>query len=385
MRVLHAISGLRAANGGPPMALRGLARAQALAGMEVTIVATWRLDPAAEIQRELEGQGIRVVQLGPASDPMSRHPDTGRLLEELLGQADVAHVHGVWEQIQHLACKVARGRGVPYVFTPHGMLDRWNMGNGWLKKRLYLALRMRRNLQGAAAMHFATQIERDSVARLGLRPRALVEPFGLWPAEFAELPAPGTFRARYPQIGERKIVMFLGRLDYGKGLELLIPAFASIARDDAVLAIVGPDSNSGYRATVEAMVDQHGLRDRCVLTGMLGGADKLAALVDAHVLCQPSFHENFGMVVIEALACGCPVVVSDQVCLHPEVTRAGVGKVCTTDVASVQQMLEAVLGDDGLREALARGAREFALSRYDWHAIGRAWQGHYEGVVKQRD
>jgi len=302
MRILHAISGINRENGGPPIVLAGLAAAQVRAGLEVSIVSTWTTNPCPEVVAELESRGIKVTHIGPARNPMSRHPETAQRLKELVGRADVVHVHAMWEEIQHLACREAERRGVRYVMTPHGMLDPWNMSNRRWRKRLYMLWRMRRNLRRAAALHFATTTERDAVARLKLGRPTIVEPFGLDAAEFATLPARGTFRARYPQLADRPMVMFLGRLDYGKGLELLIPAFARAAPVDAALVIVGPDSHSGYRAIVEAMIEQYGLRERALLTGMLSGQEKLAALVDADLLAQPSFHENFGMAVIEGLA-----------------------------------------------------------------------------------
>jgi glycosyltransferase involved in cell wall biosynthesis len=382
MRVLHAISGINRENGGPPIVLHGLAAAQARAGMDVRVVATWTTDPCPGVVAELESKGVKVTHVGPAKNPMSRHPDTPRVLDELVRQADVVHVHAVWEQIQHLACVAARRHHVPYVLTPHGMLDPWNMSNGYWKKRLYLMWRMRRNLNGAAALHFATEMERGAVARLRLRPPAIVEPFGLEAAEFAELPAKGTFRARFPQVGDRRLVTFLGRLDYGKGLELLIPAFARVAREDAMLVVVGPDSHSGYRRTVQAMIDQHGLRDRVLLTGMLTGREKLAALVDAHVLAQPSFHENFGLAVVEALACGCPAIVSDQVYLWPRIKAAGVGGVVPLTVDAVAAELSSWINDDQRREQAATAAREFALREFSWDRVAENWVGHYGRVAQ---
>jgi glycosyltransferase involved in cell wall biosynthesis len=382
MRVLHVISGINRENGGPPAVLHGLAAAQVRAGLDVRVVATWTTDPCPGVVAELEGRGVKVTHVGPARNPMSRHPDTPRVLDELVPKHDVVHVHAVWEEIQHLACVAARRRGVPYVFTPHGMLDPWNLSNGWWKKRLYLLWRLRRDLQGAAALHFATEIERDAVARLRLGPPAVVEPFGLDPAEFADLPPGGTFRARHPRLSDRKLVVFLGRLDYGKGLELLIPAFARVARDDAALVIVGPDSHSGYRRTVEELLARHGLGDRAVLTGMLTGRDKLAALVDAHVLAQPSYHENFGMVVVEALACGTPVIVSDQVYLWPRVTEAAVGAVVRLDVGAVAAELEAWLADGDRRDAAAGRARAVALRDFAWDRVAGNWVGHYRRVAE---
>lgn len=382
MRVLHAISGINRENGGPPIVLHGLAAAQVRAGLDVHVIATWTTDPVPGVVAELEAKGIKVTHIGPARNPMSRHPETARVLDELVRKVDVVHVHAVWEQIQHLACQAAWRRGVPYVFTPHGMLDPWNMSNGYWKKRLYLLWRMRRNLNCAAAIHFATDMERDAVARLRLRPPTIVEPFGLDAADFADLPPPGEFRARYPQVGDRKMVVFLGRLDYGKGLELLIPAFAKIARDDAVLVIVGPDSHSGYRQTVEGMIAEHKLAGRVVLTGMLTGQEKLAALVDAHVMAQPSFHENFGLAVVEGLACGTPVIVSDQVYLWPRIKEAGVGGVMHLTVDDVAATLKAWLDDPALRDSAAAKARSFALREFAWDRIAQNWVGHYARVAK---
>jgi glycosyltransferase involved in cell wall biosynthesis len=286
----------------------------------------------------------------------------------------------MWEQIQHLACRAAWRHGVPYVVTPHGMLDPWNMSNGQWKKKFYLSWRMRKNLKRAAALHFATTIERDAINRLNLQTPAIVEPFGLDAAEFRNLPAPGAFRARHPELANRRLIAFLGRLDYGKGLELLIPAFAKVAPADAALVLIGPDSHSGYRRTVEALIDQHALRDRTLLTGMLTGRDKLAALVDAHLLAHPSFHENFGMAVLEALACGCPVLVSDQVYLHPQINRGGVGGVTPCTVNAVTEELQRWLSDPKLRNDAAGRARSFALDTFNWDEIGRNWARHYQSL-----
>jgi glycosyltransferase involved in cell wall biosynthesis len=380
MRILHAISGINRENGGPPIVLAGLAAAQVRAGLDVSIVATWTTNPCPDVVADLESKGIHVTHIGPAKNPMSRHPQTAQRLDELAAQADVVHVHAMWEEIQHLACRAARRRSVPYVVTPHGMLDPWNMSNGRWKKWFYLFWRMRENLKRAAALHFATTIERDAVARLNLPAPAIVEPFGLDAAEFRDLPAPGAFRARHPELANRRLIAFLGRLDYGKGLELLIPAFAKVAPADAALVLIGPDSHSGYRKTVEALIDQHALRDRTLLTGMLTGHDKFAALVDAHLLAQPSFHENFGMAVLEALACGCPVLVSDQVYLHPQISRGGVGGVMPCTVNAVADELQRWLSDSNLRNAAAARARSFALDTFNWDEIGRNWVRHYQSL-----
>jgi glycosyltransferase involved in cell wall biosynthesis len=383
LRVLHVISGIDPRNGGPTAALLGLVRAQVRAGLRVAVASTWK-DPDAHTSADrLREYGAEPHLIGPARGKLSRHPDLVATVDRLVGQADVVHTHAMWEEIQHQACRSAQRQGVPYVMTPHGMLDPWNMGKNRWGKRLYLGLRMRRNLDRAAAVHFTTEIERDWVARLGLRSPALLEPLGLDWSEFETLPAAGSFRGRYPEVAGRPLVVFLGRQHAGKGLEVLVPAMERVRPADAVLAVVGPDSG-GFQREVEAMVRRHGLEGRVIFTGMLRGADRVAALVDADVMALPSYHENFGIAVMEAMAAGTPVVVSDQVNLHPEVTASGVGGVVPMDVGSLSAELTRWLGDEAMRRAAGARGRSLARTRYNWDDIAGRWVGHYAKAVAAR-
>ncbi len=381
MKVLHAISGVDAVNGGPTNALIGLTSAQVRAGLEVKVIATWQDLEAHRSAERLTQLGVGVRMIGPARGKLSRHPEIVPALEEELASAEVVHVHAVWEEIEHQTCRAAQRLRRPYVFTPHGMLDPWNMRKSRLAKQLYLAIRMRRNLDNASLLHFTTEIERRWVARMELSPPTLVETLGLDWSEFADLPAKGTFRQHHPHVGDALIILFLGRIHYGKGLELLIPALAQMRRQDAMLVIAGPDA-FGYRATVDKWIAQQGVGGRVIFTGMITGQEKLAALIDADLLAMPSFHENFGLAVIEALAVGTPVVVSDQVNLHPEISAAGVGAVVPMDVATLAKTLDRWLDDSTMRQAAAERAVGFARQRFDWEQIARRWVGHYGRVVE---
>ena len=203
--------------------------------------------------------------------------------------------------MQYLAARACRAIGRPYVFTPHGMLDSWSLRQRWAKKRLYRWLRLDRELRGAAAFHTTSDAERREVEALGLGPRVIVEPLGIDMAEFEALPPRGTFRARYPQIGDRPLVVFLGRVHPGKGVEYLIPALGATRVRDVVLAVVGPDSK-GYLAEMRKLADTHGVAERVLFTGMAVGAERIPPLVDADLFALPSDHENFGVSAVEALA-----------------------------------------------------------------------------------
>lgn len=381
MRVLHVISGISPVAGGTATALVALARAQKRAGLDVGVFSTF-LDAPDDTRKALEADGIAVTEIGPAKRPLHRHPDIVPRLRETMPAYDVVHVHALWEEVQHQAARVAQATGKPYVITPHGMLDPWSLRQSKWKKRAYLTLRLRKNLNRAGAIHYTSEIERDLAAPLALEPRKIVEPNGVDLAEFDDLPSRGAFRAKHPELAAaRQIVLFLSRVHPKKGLDLLVPAFAQAApAADAALVIVGPDSD-GYADTVRAAAKQHGVADRVFFTGMLRGRDRVEAFVDADLFVLPSYQENFGIAVVEALASGCPVLISDQVNIHREITAGHVGAVVPTQTEAVARELRRWLSDDPLRrDAGARGPA-FVRDRYDWNVIAGHWAAHYAAVV----
>jgi glycosyltransferase involved in cell wall biosynthesis len=379
--VLHVIPGLDAATGGTVTALTSMAVFQARFGLKVTVAATWTGEkPPGDAEQRLREAGAEVRFIGPARGPLLWHPDLARTLDSIIADADVVHAHGVWEEIQHRAAALARKRHVPYVVSPHGMLDPFNLKQKRLKKRLYLLLRLRRTLRHAAAIHFTDEVERDLAAPVTSGPPAIVEPIGIDLTEFADVPPRGTFRSRYPAIGERPVVLFLGRLHPKKAPDLLVEAFAQAQTSGAILVLAGPDSD-GYRAELESLVRQRGLTERTVFTGMLRGAERVAALAEADVFALFSHQENFGVAVVEALACGTPVLISDQVNIHRKITTADVGAVARVDLSEMAALLTKWLNDPALRRAASERARPFVAANYDAQRIAARWAEHYAALA----
>lgn len=384
MKVLHAISGIARANGGPAIALAGLASAQVKAGLDTTIFSTWVDLHSEEMAGELRGKGVKVQLLGPCHNPMSRHANLPALLQEQIRAADIVHIHALWESVQYHAARLCRKLGKPYVITPHGMLDPWNMRTGWLKKRFYLALRMNGHLAHAKAIHACSELERDWLQRLRLRPPVFVEPLGIDPCEFQTLPLPGTFSNRHPQLRERPYVIFLGRIHKGKGWEYLIPAMRRVQPSAVMAVIAGPDS-AGFRQRAEALAHQCGVADRILFTGPLYGVDRLAALRDAELFVLPSCHENFSVASLEALACGTPAIVSDQVGLGNEIAKARVGQVVPLHTGDLAGVITDWLSRRGQRSAVSAAAREMALSGFSWQCLALRWIEHYGAILTQSE
>jgi glycosyltransferase involved in cell wall biosynthesis len=358
----------------------GLGGAQAAAGLEVSVVTTYPAGADLSPGEVLRGRGVKVHTIGPAHWPLQRCREIGPRLEELIAHTDVVHIHALWEEVQHQAAVRAGRRGVPYLITPHGMLDPWSLSQGWLKKRIYMALRMRRDLDRAAAIHYTADAERDLAVPLGLRSPALIEVNGVDLTEFQTLPPKGEFRKLYPQIGQRPMLLFLSRIHLKKGLDMLVPSMAKVKTAGAVLVIAGPDY-WGYGDVIKGLVKEHGIEDRVIFAGKLPAEVRVAAFRDADLFVLPSYQENFGIAVAEALAAGTPVVISDQVNIHREISGGGVGGVVPRDEDRLAAEIDRWLQDEPMRRSAAEKARPFVWERYDWMQIARRWVGHYEAIA----
>lgn len=379
-RVLHVISGIHPRSGGPTSALAGFSSAQAAVGGDVSIISTWSTEEEVLVAQRLRAVGVKVRLVGPARGPLMRHPDLTAEVAEAVDQADVIHIHGVWEEIQHFAAGHARRCGIPYIVRPCGMLDHWSLAQHRFRKAIYLAWRMRDDLNGAAALHLTSRAECEAIEPLGLRAPLIIEPLGLDLGEFDPLPAPGSFRGRHPMLGRSPCVLFYGRVCAKKGLHLLIPAMALLAERDAKLVIAGP-VDSEYREHLEDLIERQGLRERVMFTGMLTGRDRIAVLADADLFVLPSAEENFGVAVAEAMAARCPVIVSPQVAVAQQVLEWGAGDVAPLDPWALARTIDRWLASpERRREAGLRGSQG-VFEHFDWKRIALDWPDHYQHLL----
>ncbi len=379
MRVLHVISGIEAQNGGPTNALIGLTKAQRHIGLDVRVVSTWRHPDGPANVPAFTANGVPVEMIGPAWTARMWNPRIGTTLRRLIGEADVVHVHALFEEIQHRAAVISREMGKPYIMRPCGALDPWVQSRGRLKKWFYMAARLRRNLNRAAAIHYVTAAERDAAASLGLTSRSIVEPNGIDLAEFDPLPARGALRRTLGISDSQRVVLFLGRIDYKKGLDLLVPAFAATNLPDTILVLAGPDSY-GYRQQIESLIQHHDLSSRVLFTGMLSGHTRIEALVDADLFAMTSYVENFGVSLIEALAAGKDVLISENVNLSKDLAAASIGRIVRADVNDIAQGLRA--WNQEPRRTFRTEHQTFAVEQFNWRNIARRWEQHYMEMVR---
>jgi len=291
---------------------------------------------------------------------------------------DLVHINGLYLYPTMAASRACRRQRVPYMISPHGMLDPHaiRFQSTW-KKKLYIWLIEKRNLRGAAALHFTSFEEQQLVAQSGWQLPGFVVPNAL---DLAEFPEPGGDTATSETNGES--VLFLSRIHPKKGLDLLIPAFAQVVarRPGVKLHLVGPDENE-YLAQVRSWIAAYRLEDHVICSGMLLGQEKLRAYQHCTLFVLPSYSENFGIVVIEAMACGKPVVISDRVNIYREVAQAGAGLVTACDANDIAQAIVTLLADPARAREMGRRGRKLVEEKFTWERAAAEMLAMYRQIV----
>ena len=336
LRILHVARTLRRETGGVAEAVRSLSAALQDAGHESH---TLSLDPA-----DAELGDPQVSTLGQRSHGYGYDRAYVPWLRANRSRFDATVVHGLWQYQTWGAWRALAGTSTPYFVYCHGMLDSWFKRAyplKHLKKWLYWPWAEYRALRDAQAVLFTCEEERRR-ARESFwlyRCREAVTGLGTSAPIGSEQAQREAFRSLAPQTEGRRFLLFLGRLHEKKGCDLLVEAFAKTASESRLqLVVAGPDPD-GQRAGLIRQAEHHGVASRVVWLEMLTGDAKWGAFRCADAFVLPSHQENFGLTVAEALSCGTPVLISDQVNIWREVERCGAGLVEADTVEGTRRLL----------------------------------------------
>lgn len=313
-----------------------------------------------ETGRLIEYEGVKTIFFPAGAGEFKYSREIVTWLDDYVREFDVVHVHAVFNHSSIAAARACRRHGVPYIVRPLGTLDPWSMGQKPLKKRMFWRAFGRRMLQNAAAVHYTSEGEKQAVESTLNVNHGVVVPLGV------ELTSPTTRHSslRDPQFAA-PYILFLSRLAPGKGLEALIEAFVLVIADSRFshwrLHIAG-DGDEGYVSSLKKAVHHRRIDPSVQFLGWLDGKDKVAAFGGASLVVLPSYHENFGISVVEAMAAGVPVLISPQVNLASEVERARAGWVIPTSVTSLREGLVKALSSETERQRRGRAAQDLAAT-----------------------
>ncbi|HEX8088884.1 MAG TPA: glycosyltransferase [Blastocatellia bacterium] len=388
LKVLHVIPAVAERYGGPSQAVFEMCRAVQRQGTDVLIATTdsdGRGRLSVEVGKPINYRGTRTIFF---------HRQWGRrfgyclpLARWLGGQVenfDVVHIHAVFSHPCLAAARACRKRGVPYVVRPLGSLDPWSMAQKPIRKRLMWHLAAGPMLRGAAAVHYTAREEQQLAERsLGIG-HGFVIPLGIETEKLIDARPAGLFRGRHASLGDRPYILALSRIHPKKNLELLLDVFLSLAERpefEPWRLVIAGDGEADYVKSLRALALERGGADKVIFPGWLGGTEKSSALQSAALFALTSHQENFGIAVVEALACGVPALVSEQVNLAPEIANNGLGWVTPLERATFSDTLTQVLRDADERERRGQAGQNFVARQFSWTKVAAQLTELYGSVA----
>ena len=310
------------------------------------------------------------------------HVTPGIILKarEEIGHLDIIHMHN-YRTFQNIVMhRYAKEYNIPYVLQAHGSLPR--IMTRQRLKQIYDNLWGYKLLKDASRVIAVTRTEAEQYKSMGVSEDKIeIIPHGIDLAEFDNLPKRGEFRRKYRLDNNQRIILYLGRIHKIKGLDLLTKAFANLSRslNDIRLVIVGP--NDGYLPPLKKLVVDLKISNKVLFTGPLYGQEKLEAYVDADVYVLPSFYDIFGITVLEACACGTPVVVTNR-CGIADAIDGQAGLVVAYDKEQLSNAILHLLSDTQSRLDFGKKGKVLVREQFNWEKITEQVENVYHRVVQ---
>lgn len=395
MRILQIVPSLSLVYGGPSQMVLGLSGALARQGAAVTIVTTDSNGDVGQAPLDvplgvpIDQDGYRVIYF--RCSPFRRYKFSLELLNWVDRHAtefDIAHIHALFSPVSSFAARTCRRNQLPYILRPLGTLDPADLRKKKQLKRLYAALLERPNLAGAAAVHFTSAQEARISERFGTQPPDLIAPLGVPAPTIVDADDPTENRAAIRQalgvLDDRPILLFLSRIEPKKGLDLLLPALEQLRSEGLTFQFVLAGANPQdpvYEQGIRGQIEASSLANCTTIVGFVTGDRKRAILQATDLFVLPSYYENFGIAVAEAMVAGLPVVISDQVHIWDNVLAAEAGWVAPCDVQALIEQLRQALVNPHERRRRGMKGRAYALEHYNWQAIAQQMMPRYQDLA----
>jgi glycosyltransferase involved in cell wall biosynthesis len=385
LRVLHVVPSYLPATryGGPIYSVHGLCKALARAGHDVRVFTTDIDGPSSSnvpLATPVDVDGVQVTYF-----PCRRlrrivwAPDMRPALERAMPDTSVVHLHSLFLWPTLAAARAATHARVPYVVAPRGSLvPHLIRRRGRAAKLLWLAFFERSTIEAAARLHFTSRAEFESASQMRIAlPSPCIVPNGV------DLPDP---QPPHPPSAELEEAMdgapycvFLGRLSWEKGLDRL---FTALAGTDLRLLVAGT-AEGAYAAELTNIVRAQDLSSQVTFLGQVAGPDKWALLRGASFLVLPSYSENFGNVVVEAMGVGCPVVVTEEVGAAEVVREAGGGIVVKGDPATLRGAMLRLAADPEQRRAMGFAGEVYVREHLSWDSVAVTMTRCYRSLLAE--
>ncbi|MEB3280971.1 MAG: glycosyltransferase [Lyngbya sp.] len=343
-----------------------------------------------KVGEQLATNGVKLHSYN--ATPIARYlrgfqPSAYQHLEQLAStEIDLIHNHGLWMFPNIYARQAALVNRLPLVISPRGMLESWSLKNSWYKKWLAWILYERKNLNSATAFHATSDEELQSIRRLGYKQPIALIPNGITIPSLDNLPSREVLNQVFPQLSDKKWLLFLSRLHPKKGIDNLLYVWQSLINQfpNWHLIIAGPDL-IGYRAKLESLTTQLGLTKQVTFTGMLSGELKIAALSQSNLFVLPTHSENFGIAIAESLAYGVPAITTKGAPWKDLIEYHCGWWIDDHQKALKEALLEAMKLSDQERQDMGSRGRIMVENKYSWSVIAEEMSKVYHWILGDGD
>jgi glycosyltransferase involved in cell wall biosynthesis len=369
VRVLHVIPSIDISYGGPSKSVSELVILLAQKDLQIHLITQNSCNPYLT---ENKHQNLQITYI--------KSLVWGKTLRQNCSSfhIDLLHGHSLWQMPVHKMAKRARKKNIPYIISPRGMLEPWALNSGKLKKQFALALFQRRDLQNASCIHATSDMEFENIRRFGFKNPIAIIPNGLDLSEFSLL---GKNKNK-----KKKSILFLSRIHPKKGIELLIQAWSKIdknERRDWQVNIAG-NGEADYIINLQQQINVSGLENEIFILGHKFGEEKSRLYQTADLFVLPSYSENFGMVIAEALASGVPVITTKGTPWEELNTRNAGWWIDIGLEPLVKTLHEAISLNQSERNIIGLNGRKLIEENYSIELVGGKMIQLYEWILNGR-
>ncbi|MHB8624644.1 MAG: glycosyltransferase [Aggregatilineales bacterium] len=389
MKVLHVIPSIGPLRGGPSQAVLDICRGLAQTGVEVTLATTDdngmdRLN--VPLGKPISQDGYTILYFPRSARLYTVSWPLAHWLYQQVREYDFVHAHAVFSFAPLVAAFWASRQGIPYAITTHGVLLSWGLHARRARAKQISFRHLERPLLNRAAfVHVTSNREAQELRNLEIRSQIEVIYLGIDMRYFGKVLS-DNFIDYNPHLKKQTTFLFIGRFDPIKGLDLLLPAFARAQQKapHIMLALAG-DGSDDYKAWLNAVIKQLGIEQHVLFLGFLTGDAKWRALQSCDVFVLPSYSESFGVAVVEAMAAGKPVIISDQVAIQDTILAAQAGLVVTCNTDELTEKILQMAINSNLREKMGIRGRHLVEEKFTLYRLVEQLKRQYVQHMRDTD
>lgn len=353
-------------------AVISIANAQAMGGHSVSLASSTSAadthDSLATLDRRVS---VYLFERSRWTGRLNGSPGMRRWVRRAVSSHDVVHVHSIWSIPTYMTSLYAVLRGRRLVISPHGSLDPFDVRKHARLKRILGPVFLRPVLTRAQVVHCTAEREARDLVTYGAKVRTLVAKLPINTSHLSSTSG-ARLREKYGLSPDAPLILFLGRIDYKKGLTYLLQALALVPEPRPFLLVAGRGAAT-YETLVRDLVIELGLSREVIFAGWLTGQDKATALSGADLFVLLSDNENYGISVMEAVQAELPVILTQEVYIAADLVAAGAAVLSTQDPREAATRIQKVLGDEALRSRMKAAARTYAASSLSYADIAQQY------------